>query len=71
VLFTLDKDFGELVFRRGLSAGIAVVLFRDLPGSPEAITEIAMSLIESHAEMAGAFYVVTRDRVRVRSLPKP
>jgi len=36
VLLTFDKDFGELVFRRGLSAGSGVVLFRFIPESPEA-----------------------------------
>jgi predicted nuclease of predicted toxin-antitoxin system len=33
VLLTFDKDFGELVFRRGLSAGSGVVLFRLIPES--------------------------------------
>jgi hypothetical protein len=31
ILLTFDKDFGELIFRRGLSAGSGVVLFRLIP----------------------------------------
>jgi len=34
ILLTFDKDFGELVFRRGLSAGSGFVLFRITPESP-------------------------------------
>jgi len=39
VLLTFDKDFGELVFHRGLSAGSGVVLFRFIPESPEEVAE--------------------------------
>jgi hypothetical protein len=34
ILLTFDKDFGELVFHRGLPAGSGVVLFRIPPDSP-------------------------------------
>jgi hypothetical protein len=34
ILLTFDKDFGELVFHRGLPAGSGVVLFRVTPGFP-------------------------------------
>lgn len=35
VLLTFDKDFGELLFRRGLLVGSGVVLFRLIPESPK------------------------------------
>ena len=41
VLLTFDKDFGELVFRRGLSAASGVVLFRITPESPDDATGTA------------------------------
>lgn len=41
VLLTFDKDFGELVFHRGLSAGSGVVLFRLIPESPEEAVDLA------------------------------
>ena len=68
ILLTFDKDFGELVFRRGLSAGSGVVLFRFTPESPEAAAELASGLVESKADLSGSFCVVTSDRIRVRPL---
>ena len=68
ILLTFDKDFGELVFRRGLSAGSGVVLFRFTPESPEEAAELALGLVESQANLSGSFCVVTRDRIRVRPL---
>ena len=38
ILLTFDKDFGELVFRRGLSPGSSVVLFRIVP-DPSLVVE--------------------------------
>jgi hypothetical protein len=68
ILLTFDKDFGELVFRRGLLVGSGVVLFRITPDSPEEPAEMALALVESRLDLAGSFCVVTRDRIRVRPL---
>ncbi len=66
VLLTFDKDFGELVFRRGLSSGSSVVLLRVTP-EPGSLVDVIHSLIETGILTAGLFCVVARDRVRVRS----
>jgi predicted nuclease of predicted toxin-antitoxin system len=72
ILLTFDKDFGELVFRRGLSAGSGVVLFRITPESPEEAADLALALVEAQPDLPGSFCVVTRDRIRVRPLgPRP
>lgn len=68
VLLTFDKDFGELVFRRGLSAASGVVLFRIIPESPAEAVGVALALVESQPDLAGTFCVVTRDRIRVRRM---
>jgi predicted nuclease of predicted toxin-antitoxin system len=68
VLLRFDKDFGELVFRRGLRVGSAIVLFRLVPESPSEVLTILRSLMETGAIVAGVFCVVTRDRVRTRPL---
>lgn len=68
ILFTFDKDFGELVFRRGLPAGSGVVLFRTTPESSEEPAEAALALVEAQPDLRGVFCVVTRDRIRVRPL---
>jgi predicted nuclease of predicted toxin-antitoxin system len=68
VLLTFDKDFGELVFRRGLSAVSGVVLSRVTPESPDDAAGVALALAESQPDLAGTFCVVTRDRIRVRRM---
>lgn len=72
VLLTFDKDFGELVFRRGLSAGSGVVLFRCIPESPEEAADVALALVKSQPDLSGTFCVITRDRIRIRPMrPAP
>jgi predicted nuclease of predicted toxin-antitoxin system len=68
ILLTFDKDFGELVFLRGLSTGSGVVLFRITPASPDDAAEMALALVQSQPDLAGSFCVVTRDRIRIRPL---
>lgn len=69
-LLTLDKDFGELVFHRGLPAECGVILFRVDAESPEQYTEITVAVLESRDDWSGFFTVVSRDRVRMRPLGK-
>ena len=66
VLITEDKDFGELVFLRGLPHGCFVRL---VGMSPRAKLVGIRNLIESygHAMRDGAIIVVTEQRVRIRS----
>jgi len=68
ILLTFDKDFGELIFRRGLSAGSGVVLFRLIPESPEEAADVALALVKSQPDLNGTFCVVTRGRIRVRPM---
>jgi uncharacterized protein with PIN domain len=72
ILLTFDKDFGELIFRRGLPVGSGVVLFRTAPDDPEEAAEGVLALVESQLDLRGSFCVVTRDRIRIRPLrPRP
>jgi len=68
ILLTFDKDFGELVFHRGLPAGSGIVLFRITPDSPAEVAEVALARGASQPDLRGLFCVVTRDRIRVRPL---
>ena len=70
ILLTFDKDFGDLVFRRGLSSGSSLVLLRIVP-EPKLVVDLIHSLIETGILTTAVFCVVTRDRVRVRPLPTP
>jgi len=67
-LLTFDKDFGELAFRRRLASPCGIVLFRITPQSPEEVASLALSAIQSQQSWAGHFSVVTRQRIRMRSL---
>ena len=65
VLITEDKDFGELVFLRGMAhPGIV----RLVEMTPMERAQAMQSLIEHHADAMrhGAIVVVTRTRVRIR-----
>ncbi len=66
VLVTEDKDFGELVFLRGLPHP-CIVRFDGLTAVAEA--DALRKLIEHHADAMreGAILVVTGERVRTRS----
>lgn len=70
VLVTFDRDFGELIFRRGEPVPPGVVFLRFIPSHPTDTAEV-LALLLAHAEvrLEGMFTVVDRDRVRQRPLP--
>jgi len=65
VVVTEDKDFGELVFLRGLAHPSIVRLCGMTPAER---IEAMRTLIERHAQSMrdGAIIVVTRERLRIR-----
>jgi predicted nuclease of predicted toxin-antitoxin system len=66
ILVTVDKDFGDLVFRQGRAHhGVILVRLHGLAAEEKA--RITASAIADHAEeLPGAFAVVERDRIRIR-----
>ena len=71
LIVTFDKDFGELIFRKGLPSSCGVILFRLSGKNPEEDNERALTTLESREDWAGCFAVVTDTLIRLRSLPKP
>jgi predicted nuclease of predicted toxin-antitoxin system len=66
VLVTEDKDFGELVYRRGLThAGVLLMRLEGLENALKAET-VSDVIRANTSELSGAFAVVTHDSVRVR-----
>jgi predicted nuclease of predicted toxin-antitoxin system len=66
VLVTEDKDFGELVHRRGLShAGVLLVRLEGLDNATKAEV-VSRAVRDNEAELPGAFAVVSHDSVRLR-----
>ena len=66
LLVTQDKDYGELVYRRGL-AHLGVILIRLAGLSPQtkAVT-VSKVLTERASEMSNAFSVISPGMVRIR-----
>jgi len=69
LLITFDKDFGELVFRRGAQASQGVVLFRIEMPSPGAVALRVARALESRSDWDHHFSVVDDSMVRMRALP--
>jgi predicted nuclease of predicted toxin-antitoxin system len=66
VLITADTDFGELVFRQGLtSAGVLLVRLHGLT-LPTKARIVLEALKQHHTEMLGAFTVVSPGLIRIR-----
>jgi predicted nuclease of predicted toxin-antitoxin system len=68
VVVTLDKDFGELAFRRGLPAGCGIVLFRLMFPDPETAAQRIVNVLNSRENWTGTFPVVEEQRIRLRPL---
>ncbi len=69
ILATFDKDFGELVFRMGVSAPSGVILFRIAPSSPSHVASMTVAVLESRTDWAGHFSVIEENRLRMTPLP--
>jgi predicted nuclease of predicted toxin-antitoxin system len=69
IFVTRDRDFGSLVFVKGLGSG--VIYLRVLPSTQEAVhRELERTLImHTESELATAFVVVESDGHRIRKLP--
>lgn len=65
LLLTLDKDFGELVFRRGRAASCGVVLFRISTPSASVAVQRVVDALEGREDWSGTFSVVEDARVRL------
>jgi predicted nuclease of predicted toxin-antitoxin system len=68
LLITFDKDFGELVFRRGGKASRGVVLLRISQASSIAVAEQVAAVLASRDDWAGHFSVVDDFTIRMRRL---
>jgi predicted nuclease of predicted toxin-antitoxin system len=66
VLVTVDKDFGDLVFRQGrVHRGVVLVRLHGVDPAEKA--SIATAAIAEHVDgLPGAFTVIEKDRMRIR-----
>lgn len=65
-LLTIDKDFGELIFRLNrAAAGVILVRLEGLPSEAKA-TIVAQAIREHETELWHAFSVITPGMIRIR-----
>lgn len=62
ILVTLDKDFGELVFREGL-ASYGVILFRLKDESIENKKKVLLEALKSKKDFTGKFTVIREKNI--------
>lgn len=67
ILITNDRDFGELIFRHGLSHA-GVIYFRMGSANIEAKIGRLRALLLSHYDRLDSFIVVTERSVRIRQI---
>lgn len=70
-IVTFDRDYGELIFARGLAAPHAVILFRMRSYRPNDPGQVLGELLDSGAELDGHFVLVEEAGLRKRPLPDP
>jgi len=68
ILLTADKDFGELIYRRGqLSAGVILIRLPRL--TPQERAFLIEQIIKDHLDTLSKYFcVITDKRVRLRKL---
>jgi predicted nuclease of predicted toxin-antitoxin system len=70
IALTFDRDYGELIYRRGSPAPIGMIYFRFDPLTPEEPAEHLLRLMVAGVlSLEGKFTVVERGQVRQRPLP--
>lgn len=69
LLLTFDKDFGELVYRRGAKASHGIILFRIPQPSSAAVAERVTAVLASREDWSGHFSVADDFAIRMRRLP--
>ena len=67
IVVTMDKDFGDLIFKEGLPLyGILLLRLEEATG-PERATVVRLILEQHGAELPGRFAVFQHDRLRISS----
>lgn len=68
VLLTFDKDFGEMVFRRGKSGSCGVILFRPRMLSSQYLAQFVVSVLNQKLSWEGRFAVAQEGNLRMIEL---
>lgn len=72
ILITFDRDYGELVFVRGLPSPLGLIYLRFSPNTALEPAERLSALFASAGDLLeGGFVVLDREGYRRRPLPRP
>ena len=70
IIITFDRDYGELIYRLGLSTPSGVIYLRYAPHIPfEPADQLIRLFRAGDIAFEGKFTVIKRDQIRQRSLP--
>jgi len=69
-IITFDRDYGDLVFKMNFPPPPAIVLLREPHYRPAEPADWVLSLLAQPEIYLGRFVVFTREKVRVRAMPK-
>ncbi len=65
-IVTFDRDYGDLVFRKGMPPPPAIIYLRQEAYSPEKPAELVQAILAMPEKVQGCFVVVTTRNVRYR-----
>jgi predicted nuclease of predicted toxin-antitoxin system len=68
VLVTFDKDFGEMVFRRGRDGSCGIILLRPRLRSPEYLAQFILNVLSQNVQWEGRFTVAREGNLRTLPL---
>jgi len=69
IILTFDRDYGDLIFKRGLPAPTGLVYFRFAPVTPIEPAEYLLRLLHiEELKLEEKFTTVRRDQIRQRPL---
>ena|SRR5216683_5067308 len=67
ILLTFDRDYGKLIYRRGLAAPVGIVYFRCVPTTPSQPAEVVLDLAQV-VNFENRYTVVEPHQIRQRLL---
>lgn len=67
IILTLDKDYGEIIFRYIITHPPSVIFFRSKGENPVAIGKLLIELLEKKLEVRNKFTVIENNSIRQRS----
>lgn len=70
IIVTFDRDYGELVFRRGSPPPAGILYSRFVPNSPWEVATYVSRLIEDGIDLERRFTTADRGRVRQTTLDR-